>query len=141
MYFKTKKTSKLLVFSQEAIPALRSGFLQQKRQANCLSSHRKQSLRYARGFCNKKDKQFACLFCFEIGIVLLSRAVSSQVPSALISLTSVFGMRTGDPYRHRHRLCLNAFAHSQLHSLIFLEFLLLVLNFLFKTRLNCIFLF
>ena len=35
------------------------------------------------------------LFLFGTGIVILSRAVSSQVPSALMSLTSVFGMRTG----------------------------------------------
>ena len=35
------------------------------------------------------------LFVLETGVVILSRAVSSQVPSALMSLTSVFGMRTG----------------------------------------------
>ena len=34
---------------------------------------------------------------------LLSRAVSSQVPSALKGLTSVFGMGTGDPLRLCHR--------------------------------------
>ena len=32
-----------------------------------------------------------------VGIFLLSRAVSSQVSSALMSLTSVFGMGTGGP--------------------------------------------
>ena len=37
------------------------------------------------------------------GSYLLSRAVPSQVPSALKGLTSVFGMRTGDPLRHYHR--------------------------------------
>ena len=42
----------------------------------------------------RKSTQF--LACFlETGIDILSRAVSSQVPSALMSLTSVFGMRTG----------------------------------------------
>ena len=39
----------------------------------------------------------------ETGGDLLSRAVSSQVPSALKGLTSVFGMGTGDPLRHCHR--------------------------------------
>ena len=39
----------------------------------------------------------------ESGGDLLSRAVSSQVPSALKGLTSVFGMGTGDPLRHCHR--------------------------------------
>ena len=32
-----------------------------------------------------------------VGIVLFSRAASSQVSSALVSLTSVFGMGTGGP--------------------------------------------
>ena len=36
-----------------------------------------------------------CLFFLESGSDLLSRAVSSQVPSALKGLTSVFGMGTG----------------------------------------------
>ena len=36
-----------------------------------------------------------CVFYLESGSVLLSRAVSSQVPSALKGLTSVFGMGTG----------------------------------------------
>ena len=35
------------------------------------------------------------VFVLETGVDILSRAVSSQVPSALMSLTSVFGMRTG----------------------------------------------
>ena len=39
-----------------------------------------------------------------VGIDLFSRAVASQVSSALLSLTSVFGMGTGDPQRHKHRL-------------------------------------
>ena len=42
-------------------------------------------------------------FFLESGNVLLSRAVSSQVPSALKGLTSVFGMGTGGPFRHCHR--------------------------------------
>ena len=37
------------------------------------------------------------------GSDLLSRAVSSQVPSARKGLTSVFGMGTGDPLCHCHR--------------------------------------
>ena len=41
-------------------------------------------------------------FC--VGIDLFSRAVASQVSSALLRLTSVFGMGTGDPERHKHRL-------------------------------------
>ena len=39
-----------------------------------------------------------------VGIDLFSRAVASQVFSALMSLTSVFGMGTGEPQRHKHRL-------------------------------------
>ncbi len=39
----------------------------------------------------------------ETGGDLLFRAVSSQVPSALKGLTSVFGMGTGDPLRHCRR--------------------------------------
>ena len=35
------------------------------------------------------------VFLLESGSVLLSRAVTSQVPSALKGLTSVFGMGTG----------------------------------------------
>ena len=43
----------------------------------------------------QKAHDFRVLFVLETGVVILSRAVSSQVPSALMSLTSVFGMRTG----------------------------------------------
>ena len=43
----------------------------------------------------RKSTHCCVLFLFGTGIVILSRAVSSQVPSALMSLTSVFGMRTG----------------------------------------------
>lgn len=42
-------------------------------------------------------------FFMESGNVLLSQVVSNQVPSALKGLTSVFGMGTGDPFRHYHR--------------------------------------
>ena len=34
---------------------------------------------------------------YNVGIFLFSRAVTSQVSSALLSLTSVFGMGTGGP--------------------------------------------
>ena len=43
----------------------------------------------------RKSPAFAELLHLESGSVLLSRAVSSQVPSALKGLTSVFGMGTG----------------------------------------------
>ena len=44
----------------------------------------------------KKERRFFfVLFC--VGIALFSRAASSQVFSALMSLTSVFGMGTGGP--------------------------------------------
>ena len=43
----------------------------------------------------KKPQLKLRLFHMESGSVLLSRAVSSQVPSALKGLTSVFGMGTG----------------------------------------------
>ena len=42
----------------------------------------------------KKEKHH-CFSYMDSGNVLLSRAVSSQVPSALKGLTSVFGMGTG----------------------------------------------
>ena len=44
---------------------------------------------------NEKPLALARGFHLESGNVLLSRAVSSQVPSALKGLTSVFGMGTG----------------------------------------------
>ena len=50
-------------------------------------------------------------FSLESGGDLLSRAVTSQVPSALKGLTSVFGMGTGDPLRHCRRNSLNALSH------------------------------
>ena len=43
----------------------------------------------------KKLTQTCEFFLLETGVDILSRAVSSQVPSARMSLTSVFGMRTG----------------------------------------------
>ena len=43
----------------------------------------------------KKAQLMLSFFHMESGSVLLSRAVSSQVPSALKGLTSVFGMGTG----------------------------------------------
>ena len=52
----------------------------------------------------EKPEDFSSkLLYLDSGNVLLSRAVSSQVPSALKGLTSVFGMGTGDPLRHCHR--------------------------------------
>ena len=43
----------------------------------------------------KNAQQMLSVFLMESGSDLLSRAVSSQVPSALKGLTSVFGMGTG----------------------------------------------
>ena len=43
----------------------------------------------------KKPQHKLRLFLMESGSDLLSQAVSSQVPSALKGLTSVFGMGTG----------------------------------------------
>ncbi len=40
------------------------------------------------------------IFFFKIGIDILSRALD-QVPSALVGLTSLFGMGRGDPHRNR----------------------------------------
>ena len=45
--------------------------------------------------CKRKSPTLVELLLMESGNVLLSRAVSSQVPSALKGLTSVFGMGTG----------------------------------------------
>ena len=54
-------------------------------------------------FIYKKRNHIAMVSRIESGGDILSRAVSSQVPSALKGLTSVFGMGTGDPFRHYHR--------------------------------------
>lgn len=51
----------------------------------------------------KKGNHITMVPSIESGGDILSRAVSSQVPSALKGLTSVFGMGTGDPFRHYHR--------------------------------------
>ena len=50
-----------------------------------------------RGCLEQKEntQQMLGVFFLESGSDLLSRAVSSQVPSALKGLTSVFGMGTG----------------------------------------------
>ena len=40
----------------------------------------------------------------EVGAYLFSQAASSQVSWAQMGLTAVFGMGTGVPHRHRHRL-------------------------------------
>ena len=42
-------------------------------------------------------------FLFVCSNYLSSRVVSNKVLSAQVSLTSVFGMRTGGPHRYRHR--------------------------------------
>ncbi len=47
------------------------------------------------GHKNKSTQLMLSAFVLETGVDILSRAVSSQVPSARMSLTSVFGMRTG----------------------------------------------
>ena len=45
----------------------------------------------------------------KIGIDILSRALD-QVPSALVGLTSLFGMGRGDPHRNRrHKGILNSY--------------------------------
>ena len=76
-----------------------------------------------------------CSFCLGCSNYLSSRVVSNKVLSAQVSLTSVFGMRTGGPHRYRHRngiysrlpLYISVFfesADSQPHSinLIFVPF-------------------
>ncbi len=48
-------------------------------------------------FQNNKKQIPYWVSALYVGIFLLFRAVSSQVSSALMSLTSVFGMGTGGP--------------------------------------------
>ena len=48
----------------------------------------------------QKAPDFSEAFFFKIGIDILSRALG-QVPSALVGLTSLFGMGRGDPHRNR----------------------------------------
>ena len=57
----------------------------------------------AKTYSKKTTTKKWLFFYIDSGGDLLSRAVSSQVPSALKGLTSVFGMGTGDPFRHYHR--------------------------------------
>ena len=64
----------------------------------------------------------------ESGSVLLSRAVSSQVPSALKGLTSVFGMGTGGSLSlsppELSRVCTLKTAHPALKHLVPVTFLM-----------------
>ena len=67
---------------------------------------------------NKKESRFNYSLFIGTGDVLLSQVVSNQVPSALVGLTSVFGMRTGGSLPPLSPEWLSVFAHSQLHSII-----------------------
>ena len=60
----------------------------------------------------KKDSHLCKSFSF-ISSFLSSRAASGQVLSAFVSLTSVFGMDTGDPHSCRH--CFSESLFSQNH--------------------------
>ena len=62
----------------------------QNAQLTVVSYHFKKTLDIT-----KKPLNFEWFFCLETGIDLSSRAVSSQVLLAQVSLTSVFGMGTG----------------------------------------------
>ena len=68
----------------------------------------------------KQYPPFPLRFSLEkTGNVLFSRAVSSQVHSALRGLTSVFGMGTGGSLLLSSPVWLSVFlAHSQLHSTV-----------------------
>ena len=50
--------------------------------------------------CKKPPYYYEGFLTFKIGIDILSRALG-QVPSALVGLTSLFGMGRGDPHRNR----------------------------------------
>ena len=74
-----------------------------------------QRLRYPTPFqiyACKKDSHLCKSFSF-ISSFLSSRAASGQVLSAFVSLTSVFGMDTGDPHSCRH--CFSESLFSQNH--------------------------
>ena len=60
----------------------------------------------------KKKKQLLASSFFVTGNVLSSRAVSSQVLSALKGLTSVFGMRTGGSPSPLSPVSLNVLLHT-----------------------------
>ena len=60
----------------------------------------------------KRTRISASPFPF-ISSFLSSRAASGQVLSAFVSLTSVFGMDTGDPHSYRH--CFSESLFSQNH--------------------------
>ena len=51
----------------------------------------------------KSPETFISGLFVQVGDYLFSRAVSSELSSAQVSLTSVFGMGTGGTHRHRHR--------------------------------------
>ena len=71
----------------------------------------------------KKKKQFLASSFFVTGNVLSSRAVSSQVLSALKGLTSVFGMRTGGSPSPLSPVSLNVRLHTHncIVSILFLR--------------------
>ena len=61
-----------------------------------INSHALYRLSYG-GMYPKQVYAEIAQICFGVGVFLSSRAVTSQVLSALMSLTSVFGMGTGGP--------------------------------------------
>ena len=65
-------------------------------------------------FCFRLSKNRAC--SSGVGIDLFSRAASSQVSSAQMSLTSVFGMGTGGPSSLKiptYKVCYQTLVHLQ----------------------------
>ena len=66
-----------------------------------------------RKFPMQKSTQISLSASFFISSFLSSRAASGQVLSAFVSLTSVFGMDTGDPHSCRH--CFSESLFSQNH--------------------------
>ena len=61
-----------------------------------INSHALYRLSYGGMYPKQVYAQIAQI-CYGVGVFLSSRAVTSQVFSALMSLTSVFGMGTGGP--------------------------------------------
>ena len=103
-----KRISRTMKPSEESIPLITSYRLPRHRSRffRTLLSYSLQI------YACKKDSHLCKSFSF-ISSFLSSRAASGQVLSAFVSLTSVFGMDTGDPHSCRH--CFSESLFSQNH--------------------------
>lgn len=84
--------SRAMLFNHDALPLLliRTKLLQVNAEHGQVFA-----MKLKRRYIKQKTYTNVYVFVLETGIYISSQAVSSQVLSAQLSLTSVFGMRTG----------------------------------------------